>query len=265
MDLLSSLGNLAGQVKNITLPGIVAAFAFALLIWPPDTADRIPFVADHQPNFNQLRIDAAVIQRDNAVTQDAYLATSHEACTVKEGVASPLFLQNSGIQNRTEAAFLNQLTLDDTDRLLLKCAEEEQSLQNIEDLITGYLNTAITAKIADRDNLKTTYLKYVASLSPLAGTFKREVDDKDREIAKFQAYVAKFQHIKAERARRVNQYQRLDAEIKLRLGDAGRLRPKQKFDDILSGLGNHIVGFLTLVFGWALLIDPFNRAIFGAI
>jgi len=61
----------------------------------------------------------------------------------------------------------------------------------------------------------------------------------------------------------VLELQRLEGEMTKRLADAGRLRPTQKFDDVLSGLGAHIVGFLTLVFAWGLLIDPINRAIFS--
>ena len=47
MDLLGSLGTLVTNVKNITLPGIVAALAFAIVIWPPKPYDRIPTVIDN--------------------------------------------------------------------------------------------------------------------------------------------------------------------------------------------------------------------------
>ena len=56
MDLLGSLGTIATNVKNVTLPGVLAAIAFALLLWPPQPYDRIPTVIDNHVDIPSLRL-----------------------------------------------------------------------------------------------------------------------------------------------------------------------------------------------------------------
>jgi len=58
MDLLSSLGTLVSNLKNITLPGVFAAAAFALLLWPPRPYDRIPEVVPNHVDIAKVRLAA---------------------------------------------------------------------------------------------------------------------------------------------------------------------------------------------------------------
>lgn len=264
MDVLGSLGTLATNVKNVTLPGILAAVAFALLLWPPLPYDRVPTVIDNSLDIKKLQLEAEQLGAKDSARIDEYLKTQNvPACVVREGAESYKFLAIPGIHDRAAIAVKNQLILDDIDRTLLRCIEEEQALQGIEDQIIANTNAFIATRISERDGINTNYQRYVNSLSPLREEFQRLLTEKEAEILTLQTRVLNFQHVQKERGRRVLELQRLDKEVGLRLADAGRLRPTQKFDDILSGLGAHIVGFLTLVFAWGLLIDPINRAIFS--
>lgn len=266
MDLLGSLGTLATNVKNITLPGVFAALAFALLIWPPRAYDRIPTVVDNHPDIAKLRLSVGQLTDDTEAGLGEYLKQSAPACTVKEGADSYKFLTiPSSLRDRSSVAVKNQLVLDDIDRSLLKCVEEEQALQGIEDQVMANINALIVTRTSERDGINAVYQKYVLSLSPMQGEFKEKLENKEREIAKLQAHLLNFQRIQKERARRVLELNRLEGEMKARLGDPGRLRPAQRFDDVLSALGTHIVGFLTLVFAWGLLVDPINRGLFSLV
>lgn len=266
MDILGSLGTLATNAKNVTLPGVFAALAFALLLWPPQPFDRIPTVIDNHVDVSQMRLDASVLSNlkdDSGDSLGEYLKRSTPACTVKEGADSYKFLTIPGVRDRPAVAVKNQLILDDVDRTLFKCIEEEQALQGAEDQAIKNVNALIATRTAERDGINANYQKYILALSPLQGEFKEKLSCKEDEIAELQAHALNFQRIQSERTRRVSQLQRLEGEITKRLADAGRLRPTQKFDDILSGLSTHIVGFLTLVFAWGLLVDPINRTVFS--
>jgi hypothetical protein len=39
--ILSNLGTLLNNIKNLTLPGLVAALGFAVLLWPPQPIDVV--------------------------------------------------------------------------------------------------------------------------------------------------------------------------------------------------------------------------------
>jgi hypothetical protein len=266
MDILGSLGTLATNVKNVTLPGILAAVAFALLLWPPQPYDRIPTVVDNHLDIPNLQLRAKEFANDSTASLGLYRNQSPEACRVKEGSESYTFLAiSSNFTSRAAVAVKNQLILDDTDRTLLKCVEEEQALQGVEDQVMANINLLIATRTGERDGLNGLYQKYVQSLSPMKAEFGQKVREKECEIAALQTHLLNFQRLQKDRARRVLELQRLEKEMTLRLGEAGRLRPIQKFDDILSGLSTHIVGFLTLVFAWGLVIDPINRALFSFI
>jgi hypothetical protein len=266
MDLLGSLGTLATNVKNVTLPGVLAAVAFALLLWPPQPYDRIPTVKDNHVDIPALQLRAKEFANDSTASLGLYRSQLPEACAVKEGSESYTFLSASfSFTDRAAVAVKNQLILDDADRTLLKCAEEEQALQGVEDQVVANINLLIATRTSERDGLNGLYQKYIQSLSPMRAEFGQKVHEKECEIAALQAHVLNFQRLQKDRTRRVAELQRLEKEITARLADAGRLRPIQKFDDILSGLSTHIVGFLTLVFAWGLVIDPINRALFSFI
>jgi hypothetical protein len=263
MDLPGSLGTLWGNVKNVTLPGLFAALAFALVIWPPKPYDRIPTVIDNHPDIAKLRLVADQLKDDTQASFGEYLKFSAPACMVREGADSYKFLTIPTVREMRAVAVKNQLILDDLDRTLLKCVEEEQALQGVEDQAIKNMNALIATRTTERDGINTIYQKYILSLSPMQGDFKEKLRSKEEEIAQLQAHALNFQRIQNERTRRVSELQRLEREIQQRLADAGRLRPTQKFDDVLSALSNHVVALITLVLAWGLLIDPVNRGIFG--
>jgi Bacterial Ig-like domain (group 3) len=269
MDLLGSLNTLITQAKNITLPGVVAALAFAIIAWPPKPFDRIPTVIDNHPDIAQLELKTRQLQEDgdpanlNGSLGDYLLKQGTPACTVLEGADSYSFLIIPGVRDRAAIAVKNQLVLDDMNRTLSKCIEEEQALQGIEDQIITNTNALIATRITERDGINTNYQKYVNSLADLTGHFEQLRNAKEMEIAMLQARSLNFQRVQKERVRRVSELTRLQGEIGQRLADAGRLRPSQKFDDVLSALSAHIIGFLSLVLAWGLLIDPVNRTIFS--
>ena len=199
MDLLGSLGTLATNVKNITLPGVFAALAFALLIWPPRTYDRVPTVVENHPDIVKLRLSAGQLTDDSEASLGEYLKQSAPACTVKEGADSYKFLIiPSSLRDRSSVAVRNQLLLDDIDRSLLKCVEEEQALQGIEDQATTYVNALIVTRTSERDGINSLYQKYILSLSPMQGEFKEKLERKEGEIATLQAHVLNLQRVQKE-------------------------------------------------------------------
>ena len=83
MDILGSLGNLVTQAGKLSLPGVVAAIAFALLLWPPDPYDRIPEVLDNRP-----ALSTSLIHISDVASLDAYLKRSDPACNILRGCSS---------------------------------------------------------------------------------------------------------------------------------------------------------------------------------
>ena len=186
------------------------------------------------------------------------LLQSTPACTVKEGAEQVYTFLTipSGLHDRAAVAVTNQLTLEDTDRNLLKCRGRgrgtpgnRRSSRNQHECVDCHSHGR-----ARWDQYQLSEIH--SSFSPLESALKKKLKEKETEIAALQAHAANFQRLQKERARRVLELKRLENEMTKRLGDAGRLRPIQKFDDVLSGLGTHVVGFLTLVFAWGLLVIP---------
>jgi hypothetical protein len=264
VNLLSSLGTLVTYLKNITMPGLLAAAAVALLLWPPRPFDRVPVVIDNHVDIASLQLTPRELQDDTPLGFSRYLLKSTPACTIREGAASDGVLARPvALDNRATVALSNQLVLDDLHRDILKCVEEEQALQGMEEGIITNLTALIAARNGERDAINAMYHKYLASLSPLADTFHQRLESKEADVAGLQAHLLSFQRVQKERARRVSELNRLDGELKERISDNGRLRPAANFDTFLTGLGNHAVGFLVLVLAWGLLLDPINRAIFS--
>lgn len=162
-------------------------------------------------------------------------------------------------------AVANQYDLERIARELSDCSEKEKALSGAEDSIIASLNAEIDVLKKERDALQDSYLNYERSDSPLTGEFRLKLQQKEIQIRATQSAIRDQEQIKRERTRRSIELDRLTQDVSTLLAEPGRLRPKEKFDSFLSSLSTHIVGFLLLAFGWSILFEPINRAVFGIV
>jgi hypothetical protein len=259
--VLDTLSNFANQIKSVTLPGVVIAAAFALLVWPPAPKDRVVVPKDQFAGlgWNVSRPIHWPPVADDPL--DRFLLEGRPACDVQ---TSQELQQSTTVAGMKIDAVKNQALLENAHSAFQKCIEEETSLDGLEDVAITNLDDLITKQTAVRAAFYAQYQQYATTLSQkLAQEFQNKVEEQDAEIQKLQAAELNYKNLKKDRIRRMAELTRLDQVVLARLAEPGRLRPKQNFDDILSGLSNHVVGLLTLVLAWSLLIDPVNRAIFS--
>jgi len=67
-----------------------------------------------------------------------------------------------------------------------------------------------------------------------------------------------------ERTLKINELSEAQQIIAERLKDPERLRPRVGFDAFLTGLVNHVVGFILLSLAAAIVVTAIDRAAFGA-
>jgi acyl-CoA thioesterase len=258
--ILDTLGNFANQIKSVTLPGVVIAGAFALLVWPPAPKDRVVVPEDQFAGLGSKVSRPIHWPPEGDDPLNLFALEGKPACDVQ---TSQELSHSSTVAGMKVDAVNNQVLLEKAHSAFQKCFEEETSLDGLEDVAIANLDDLITKQTAIRTAFYTQYQQYATTLSPLAEGFMNKVKEQDAEIQKLQAAELNYKNVKKDRARRMAELTRLDQVVLARLAEPGRLRPRQNFDDILSGLSNHVVGLLTLVLAWSLLIDPVNRAIFS--
>lgn len=289
MGILDSLGSLVSNIKQLSLPGILVATACAILLWPPTTVDRVPIpkIVDNKPSLN-----GSIIWPINSAEPDAELVTDSRnplytfviggkpACETPVLSGPPSLSVNGNptssdprwiwplVQGRTvkdirAAAVYNQLLLEQSDAELKQCLEEEHKLDGIEDLAIGSVNDVLTKRNAERSVIAQQYQTYLQQASPVTGHFRTELAEIDSDIQYWQAISLHYSQVKQDRLSRIAELNRLDQNVQGFLGEPGRLRPKQRFDDFLNSLGTHVVGLLALIFGWSLFLTPINNAFFA--
>jgi hypothetical protein len=261
MGVLDSLSSFASQAKNITLPGVVAATAFAILAWPPTPLDRITIQSERTLNIDAPLYWPLLAPLPPNDLRYPFAVEGFPACS--EGRPVRLFQDGKTIRQIGEDAKKNQRLLEDAHQSYLRCIEAETVLNGEDDALISYTTNLLTQRAAERASILDKFQSYSLQLSPVSGEFKKQLDDKDVEIRDLQIASLRYQQVKGQRGYRVDELNRLDKEVQARLAEPGRLRPKQQFDDILNGLSNHVLGFLTLVLAWSFLLDPINRALFS--
>jgi hypothetical protein len=257
-SILSALKDLLTNVKNLSLPGIFAAFGFVLLLWPPQVIDVV----------NDVTVNSDYAGDMWPKTQDGlkdYAGRIDPVCNTFPKARERALPNPQSFEESKSVALANQFNLERIARTLSECSEKEKALSGFEDseIVAG--NAEIDVLRKERDGIQDIYLGYEKTANPLAGIFKGRLKAAEDKIRDKQADVRKLEQLKRERDRRIGELDRLNKDVVARLAEPGRLRPKEKFDDFLASLSNHIIAFLALALGWSILFEPINRALFGLV
>jgi hypothetical protein len=328
-SVLSSLGTLISNIKSLTLPGLVAALGFAILLWPPQPIDvvtdvilnpryaiwpttksgltalanterrvksdsRLKSEKDHpglkpwenndfgpvcwtrpgtatapppstqgQPAAQQSNTSGQTARPDTSGgASDANTSQAQPETVSKEG-RERVLRQPQSLPENKPVAVANQFDLERIQRQLQDCADKESALSGAEQSLIADITAEVSVLTNERDAIRDTYLGYEKSANPLRDLFLEKLRKKEDEIRDKQTEIHEEEQLQRERVRRSAELTHLASDITLRLGEPGRLRPLQKFDDFLASLGSHVVAFLSLALGWSLIFDPINRAVFG--
>jgi hypothetical protein len=328
-SVLSSLGTLISNIKSLTLPGLVAALGFAILLWPPQPIDvvtdvilnpryaiwpttksgltalanterrvksdsRLKSEKDHpglkpwgnndfgpvcwtrpgtatapppstqgQPAARQSNASGQTARPDTSGgASDANTSQAQPETVSKEG-RERVLRQPQSLPENKPVAVANQFDLERIQRQLQDCADKESALSGAEQSLITDITAEVSVLTNERDAIRDTYLGYEKSANPLRDLFLEKLRKKEDEIRDKQTEIHEAEQLQRERVRRGAELTHLASDITLRLGEPGRLRPLQKFDDFLASLGSHVIAFLTLAIAWSLLFEPINRAVFG--
>jgi len=146
-----------------------------------------------------------------------------------------------------------------------KCVEEETGAQGQEETLLKNIDTTITQLTTDLGKLNDAAQGYAASNNPLRFAFQDRVDKRKKVIAQWQTLSVRLKLTELERARRMQDYTRQVKILTDRQADPGRLRPRQRIDDMLSSLGSHLTGFIALALAWSMLLTPISQVAFNGL
>jgi hypothetical protein len=335
IDLLTNLFKLT-KVAAVTLPGLAAAGALALLFWLPPV-DVIPIAeqtfltpSPKVPYQIQQALPCPAVpggdRRDCQIPSTAQDVPGMPACKVKQFVLSDLndcdhcthenkqereekaakqkaeagekcpkkndskenssnddprtLLCAAGIQpNRllpyenadkapgyiSTAVGRQQYLLDYEKDAFAACAEVEDSWRGIEEQENTLLNADAANLDKQRSDVQDAYITYLKANNPGIPKLRAELQQILNEIEITREKILKNSSSIKERERRSSELKRDVGTITDRLADPGRLRPRKTFDDYLSGLVNHVVGFILLSLALSLVVTAIDRATFDSI
>jgi hypothetical protein len=248
LTMLGSFFNLP-KIASISVPGILAAVAVAILMYPPPPVDMVPsvkFLIGELPSARTLE-DA---QKEGKA-----------ACETKEG---PLTESGqSSILNQRDTARDNQRLLDTLQSQLAKCIEQENSMRGAEVTENSQLNADIEVRKNDQNDIQKVYQGYERSNSPLRDEYWKKYQAADARIRGVREKILKNEQRIRERDRRLAALTRESNVVAERLKDPGRLRPRRAFDEVLTALANHAFALAVLALIIGFLFNPINRAIIG--
>lgn len=300
MAVLDDVGTLIGKSASLSLPGIVAACAFVIFLWPPAPKDMIeaadlcsahpggacrnPYPAEKVPNPELWCRGASTNSVNLPDTAPAFRATFPIRDKDKEGkeefrriatytadAGTPACETKFQALPRPSTIFdyhtpvAIQQTLDCQIQTFGKCVEEETATQGQEETLLKNIDATITQLTTELGKLNDAAQGYAASNNPLRFTFQDQVDERKAVIAQWQALSVRLKLAELERTRRMQDYTRQQKILTDRQADPGRLRPRQRIDDVLSSLGSHLTGFITLALAWSMLLTPLSQVGFSSL
>lgn len=234
-DLFTRLTRFFDLSKTVavTVPGLVAAVALALMMRPVKPADDIA-----------VHVDATECQfRQTALRRPAKL--------------SP--------QEHRQVALDNQTALESSRRKLQDCILLRSSQLGKEESDIADLKHDIQLRTKERDVFEKKYLGYVESRGPLRNEFEGGMRMRTNGIMAARKQIVDLELVAKRRQLEID---RMKADLKVvdeRLADPGRLRPALGFTDYFDGLTAKVLAFglLAMVLGYTL--DPINRGLYGAL
>ena len=312
ITLLTNLFNLT-KVASVTLPGLLAAAGFALILWPAVPVDVIPAVVRVEsvsppPNLAKTpackvehwAMDDVLYWMDSqgvslaknpppipvqpqdigpAPTRSPHVGPAQSPNTVPPLVLNPDRLTQEAlrqilvIEGRTtnlsvpgirKRAILEQFALDYQVQSLGLCADLEKSWSGKDEIAIQQLTADLEILEKQRSAAQDNYLAYLkANNRSLIAQYQRDMGGLEDKIKAKRNELLDDTQDKKERERRAGELLTEQQEIKERLGDPGRLRPRVGFDLFVTGLINHIVAFILLSLAAAVMVTAFDRAAFG--
>jgi hypothetical protein len=241
ISLLNSFFSLP-KIAAVSVPGIIAAAAAAILMYPPVPVDVVPI----------LKVTARPLP--------GHGKKGEPACEIVHGQLSRNDARTSLKEIRSEAV-QNQFLLDSVQAQMANCIELETSMKGDEVTENKQNEADIEVLKKDQSDIQTAYQAYEKANSPLRFEYRTKYDKATAAIKDIRNKVLHNEQVIRERDRRLAELTRESNIIADRLKDPGRLRPRQAFDDVIAGLGNHVVALSLFAVAVGLLLNPINRAL----
>jgi hypothetical protein len=291
ITLLTNLFNLT-KVASVTLPGLLTAAGLALILWPAVPVDVIPAVVSIEKvappdsadtpacKVEYWLMDDVVFWVDKLSYPPSSSAPANIGPAVAENPSSNQLTQNAlsqmlAIESRTKnfsvpgarkRQIQEQFALDYEVRSLALCADLEKSWSGKEEISIQQATADLEILEKQRSAAQDNYLAYLKTNNRgLISQYQRDMEGREGEIKDKRDWLLKLTQNKKERERRAGELLAEQQEIKERLGDPGRLRPRVGFDLFMTGLINHLVAFILLSLAAAMIVTAFDRATFGFI
>jgi hypothetical protein len=140
-SVLSSLGTLINNIKNLTLPGLVAALAFAILLWTPQPIDVVTDAGVNPPykeNWPTTKSGFAALAnlerraKAGKAGEDEPVAWKNEDFGPVCWTKTVVLRQPQGLSEKKPVAVVNQYELERIQRQLQDCADRETALSGAE-------------------------------------------------------------------------------------------------------------------------------------
>jgi hypothetical protein len=237
-DLITRLTSLFNLTKTVavTLPGLVCSIAVVILLWPPMPVTLIPQVPVH---------------------------TRGKSCPPI--TLTGTLLEAKSIDDLKKTARTNQDTLETSLRDLQECSEYETSQVGREETLNVNLKADITVLEKEQASLQDAYIAYQKANSPLTPTYSAKLTDVTGRIARKRSEILLHEQTIRDKNRNIQEIARYMKMVTDRLADPGRLRPQKSFDEFLTALADHTVALILLAIVIGYVLDPLNRAIYGAL
>lgn len=297
ITLLTNLFSLT-KVASVTLPGLLAAAGFALILWPAVPVDVIPAVVrveEVSPPPPLAKTPACQVQHwavDDVLSwMDAQLASLlknpknptpappqnigpapalNPDQLTQEALRQMLVIEsrtkNLSVPGMRKHAILEQFALDYEVQSLALCADLEKSWSGRDEIAIQQITADLDILEKQRSAAQENYLAYQKTNNgSLSAQYRQEMNNRQTEIDAKRHQLLDDTQDKKERERRAGELVAEQQEIKDRLAEPGRLRPRVGFDLFVTGLINHVVAFILLSLAAAVMVTAFDRAVFGFI
>jgi hypothetical protein len=293
ITLLTNLFSLT-KVASVTLPGLLAAAGFALILWPAVPVDVIPAVVrveEVSPPPQLAKTPACQVQHwavdDVLYWMDLQAASPPPSASAQpqnigpapalnpdqltqEALRQMLVIEgrtkNLSVPGMRKRAILEQFALDYQVQSLALCADLEKSWSGRDEIAIQQITADLDILEKQRNAAQETYLAYLKTNNgSLSAQYRQEMNNRQNEINVKRRQLLDDTQDKKERERRAGELLAEQQEIKDRLADPGRLRPRVGFDLFVTGLINHVVAFILLSLAAAVMVTAFDRAVFGFI
>lgn len=240
ISLLNSFFSLP-KIAAVTVPGIIAAAAVAILMYPPAPEDMVPFV------------EATPAGKASPTSTAACEPTYDTLAEVSKRV-----LPNSNLGAQTA-----RLTLERLQSALANCVESENSKKGGEATKNSQLNADIEVLEKDLTDIQVAYQGYEKSNNPIRFEYRKKYDAAKTKIDDVRQKILSNEQTMRERDRRLAELARAANVVADRLKDPERLRPSRTFDEAITVVANHAVALALLAIAIGVLFNPINRAFLG--